>query len=86
MDKGKPAASRMVAWRGVDGLRYAKGLFKSYPMPDGKGKVYFHHEQTRYSCSDSDPNYIPISDPNPNPHPSPDPKPNPNPILLQAAL
>ena len=45
--KVKSSASRMVAWRGVEGSRYAAHLFKSHRMPGGKGKVYFHHEQTR---------------------------------------
>jgi hypothetical protein len=45
--KVKSSASRMVAWRGLEGSRYAAHLFKSHRMPGGKGKVYFHHEQTR---------------------------------------
>lgn len=44
-EKGKSTASKMVAWPGVRGSRYAKDLFRAFPMPDGRHALP-HHEQT----------------------------------------
>ena len=35
--------AKMIAWRGVNGSRYAKQLFPAFPMPDGKGVLHFNY-------------------------------------------
>ena len=48
-DDGTQKKAQMVAWRGVKGSCYAEGLFRAFPMPDGKTVMHFHHKQQTLS-------------------------------------